>query len=100
MDIQSAAHYLKVGYRIRRGCWEQDEYLEDNCGVGMRRMTAEYPLRFDIHTGKMEKKRMLRDNNTYDIDIQELLTNDWEVVWDGIKTHCNAAGRVEYLEHT
>ena len=98
MDIQSAAHYLKVGYRIRRGCWEQDEYLADVINIELRKMQVEYPLSYNHRSCKFEKQRLLRNNEQYCMDVSELLANDWEVVWDGIKTHCNVDGVVEYLD--
>lgn len=56
MDIHTAAHYMRSGYRIRRASWDPESWISEEA---MRR----YPVTF-----------VLRD----------LLADDWEVITQGI----------------
>lgn len=66
MDIHSAAHYLKNGYRIRRPDWESGEYI--------------FPLegmlysRWHEHHGHSE--------GIWNPELGDLLANDWELLID------------------
>lgn len=55
LDIYSAAHYMKVGYRIRRQSWSH-MYLDSNSGSGF----------------------------FFKLNLSDLLANDWEVITQGI----------------
>lgn len=57
MDIHTAAHYMKAGYRVRRVAWRQR--FHNNW------VDQFYVLGFYFH-------------------IEDLLANDWEIVFDGI----------------
>jgi hypothetical protein len=60
MDIHTAAQYMKLGYRIRRTSWGQDEWLEP-----------------DAFWDKIP---------VYQIYLTELLATDWEIITTGIIT--------------
>jgi hypothetical protein len=83
MDIHTATHYLKLGYRATRPSWPQGEYIYDCCGV-IERITSEFS-----------------DGEAYYSDgdwlpyMEDLSVNDWEIVKTGIKSDF---GCVEYGE--
>jgi hypothetical protein len=54
MDIQTAAKYMKHGYRVRRSSWRSDEWISE---------------RF-----------LIIDSS----DLSDLLADDWEIVTEGI----------------
>jgi hypothetical protein len=56
MDIQTAAKYADVGYRIRRTSWEPDEWVSEET---LRR----HPISFTL---------------------PDLLADDWVIITDGI----------------
>jgi len=62
MDIQTAARYMKCGYRIRRSAWTSNRYIRQESGV-----------------------MILSGNKTHEPEwqtfftLQELLATDWEI---------------------
>ena len=94
MDIHSAAYYLKMGYHIRRSCWESEEFLEDVCGLNKRKF-IHLPI-WDHEAGKAVVHSKLVDEAMDIISVDDLLATDWEIIIDGIDTYFNSSNRVSY----
>lgn len=58
MDIRTAAHYMKLGYRIRRSFWEPEEWVSE-------KLMGSYAM-------------------YYSFGMDDLLADDWELITDGI----------------
>lgn len=56
MDIHTAAHYMRSGYRIRRTVWDPKSWISEDL---MRRSPITFVLR-------------------------DLLADDWEVITEGV----------------
>lgn len=95
MDIKSIAIYLKLGYRVRRAVWEPEEWLRAPTDW-LERMEVSYSHVWNRSTGTFEKRRHLTDEFMYVLTLDELLADDWEVITDGIRTHFNKSGQIEY----
>lgn len=93
MNIVAAAHYLKAGYRIRRACWEPEEYLYEIGDMLEKREIHESTVFKD---GKIERLRYLGHNHIASIGLGELLADDWEVITEGIRKHYNKNASIEY----
>jgi len=67
MDIHTAAHYMRHGYRIRRSSLPERSYLysKDN-------MLWEFSVAGHLPTYLL---------------LEDLLANDWELITDGIIKH-------------
>lgn len=96
MDIHSIAHYLKVGYRVRRASWEPQEYMRAS-GDELEKKEM-----FGYHTGivtngatKLKYVRYLT-NSMNPVMISDLLANDWEIITTGIRKYFNKSGNMEY----
>jgi hypothetical protein len=70
MDIQTAAKYADVGYRIKRASWDLNEWISEEI---LRR----HPISFTL---------------------PDLLANDWEIITVGIVKDFGDNGCVEYEE--
>lgn len=74
MDIYTAAHYMKSGYRIRRSHWRDNEYLQiaynNVVEANVRCLHPSSPDTFERHS--------------WTARIEDLLSNDWELITEGI----------------
>lgn len=84
MNIQTAAGYMKHGYRIRRASWEQGGYLCDDYFVEHTSMVPD---------GMSQNKRPFQ--NTWMPEPEDLIADDWELILEGI---VNDFGIVQYEE--
>ena len=102
MNIQSALVYVKNGYRIKRACWEPEEFLRDYCDSLQRRLVSSRS-HWNQETKKFEEIRYVSDEDTFINDvitIDDLMANDWEVVTTGIRKYFNKYGHLEYEDDT
>lgn len=96
MDIATAAKYLKIGYRIRRACWELEEYVEE-CGDMLEKKEIHYSNVYNQETKKFEKHRYLsRWGGINPLGLSDLLAEDWEIITTGIRKQFNKYGNFEY----
>jgi hypothetical protein len=71
MNIQTAAHYLSSGYRIRRPSWHQSDYvyLKDD---------ALYSREHEHHGHSV---------GFFYAGLEELLADDWEIITAGVVSY-------------
>ncbi len=94
MNLTTVAHYLHLGYRIRRTCWEPDEYMYEIGGM-LQKMEAFYHS--EIQGGALIEKRSLVDSNIF-LMLGDLLADDWEIITTGIRKQFNKYGNFEYQD--
>ena len=97
MDIYTAAKYLKIGYRIKRACWEPEECLTE-CGSMLEKKVWIKYGHFNPETRTFEDRRYLTDEHISAITLEDLLADDWEVVTAGLRKDFNKYGNPEYLD--
>jgi len=95
MDIKTAAHYLKIGYRIRRACWEPEEHLTEIADM-IDRVEVGYSHRLDEETKTFVEQRYVGSGGLYSASLEDLLADDWEIVVVGIRKPFNKHGNLEY----
>ena len=71
MNIQTVAHYLNSGYRIRRPEWHPSEYV-------FLRSGCLYSREHEYHGHSL---------GLFHAGIDELLADDWEIITEGIASH-------------
>jgi len=99
MDIHAAASYLKSRYRIRRACWEPEEFIEHNYELSKR--SVSYYSVWNKETKTIEKHRGIQDDDTFTVlTLEDLLATDWEVITTGIRKYFNKYGHLEYDDET
>jgi hypothetical protein len=102
MNIQSALVYVKLGYRIKRACWEPEEFLREHID-SLQRRAISYESRWNQETKKIEKIRFVSDEDTFAngiVSIDDLMATDWEVITTGIRKYFNKYGHLEYEDDT
>jgi hypothetical protein len=89
MDIQSISHYLRQGYRVKRSDWKV-YYLElspiDNSFVKV----------FCKYVPDMGKDLKFDMVNINPLSIDDLIANDWEIIYDGVSPD-NTEWLVKYV---
>jgi len=96
MDIKTAAHYLKMGYRIRRACWEPEEYLSEVADM-IDKVEVGYSHPWDEATKTfLEKRYVSTIGHSYSAGLADLLADDWEIITAGIRKQFNKYGNFEY----
>lgn len=82
MDFRTVVSYMKHGYRVRRSSWEPESYMKLDCLGGFE----QYHMResYTIKNGAIHKNRYL-SNCCSDIDINDVLAEDWELITTGIR---------------
>ena len=87
MDIRSAAHYLKNGYRIKRTSWSSDSYMKASCTGELEQFhKCEYwTLGKDENGLSKTVKHEYLGGGLSDINIDDLLADDWELILTGIR---------------
>jgi hypothetical protein len=92
MNIATAAHYLKLGYRVRRACWEPEELLTECADMLDRREILHYGVIDD--TGDHEVRSVTEGPAI--LGLQDLLAEDWEIITSNIRKEFNKYGSFEY----
>ncbi len=101
MNILAAASYLKIGYRIRRSLWAIDSYLKTDWWGD-----CEFYYRYKYFTiGKVDGITQTIEHSyigggTYNLNVKDLLADDWEIITTGIRKHHNKYGLIEYDDDT
>jgi hypothetical protein len=95
MDIKTASHYLKLGYRIRRTEWEPEEHLTELAGM-IDRVEVNYSYQLDEETKTFVKRRYVGSGSLYSASLEDLLADDWEIITTGIRKQFNKHGNFEY----
>lgn len=96
MNIAIAAHYMNIGYRVRRTSWEPEEYLAGLAGM-FQKQEVHYSNVWNAETKSFDEKRYVHSNTGYcGIDFQDLLADDWEIITTGIRKEFNKYGSFEY----
>lgn len=96
MNITAAAHYLRVGYRIRRACWEPEEFLSELASLLDKREVLEHGV---LDNQGYHKIRTVHDGTAFLI-LEDLLADDWEVVTTNIRKYFNKYDSLEYQDET
>ena len=99
MNISIAAHYLKIGYRIRRACWEPEEYLYELADM-LERVEVHHSSSFNDKTAKFVEHRYVGHGGPALVFLQDLLADDWEIITTGIRKQFNKYGDFEYDDET
>ena len=99
MNIHIAAHYLKLGYRIRRSHWEPEEYIS---GVGtlLDKMEVYYLNIWDHEQKKIVEHRKVNNAGICQFEPEDLVADDWEIVIVGIRKEFNKYGNFEYIDES
>jgi predicted methyltransferase len=97
MNISTAAHYLKIGYRIRRASWEPEECVTECAGMLSRREVRYYNL---VEAGSFTKERYVSEGVNADLGLEDLLADDWEIITTNIRKQFNKYGNFEYDDET
>lgn len=97
MNIFTAAYYLKIGYRIRRTCWEPEECITECADMLSRREVRHYNR---IEAGNFTKERYVSEGINADLGLEELLADDWEIITTDIRKSFNKYGNLEYDDET
>lgn len=98
MDIHAAASYLKSRYRIRRACWESEEFVEYSYDLSKRHVS--YTSVWNRETKSIDKHRGVMDDTFQVLTLEDLLATDWEVITTGIRKYFNKYGHLEYDDET
>lgn len=94
MDFKSACHYVKAGYRVRRDAWEPKTYMTaDSCGE--LSIVFEH-IGYTVGEEITEHRYMMGFPN---IEIKDVLADDWEIITTGIRKHFGRYG-MEYDDDT
>lgn len=97
MNIQSAARYLELGYKLRRQSWHADSYAKLDCIDSIEIFTRrEY---WSISKEGLQHHTYVGGGIT-DLSIEDLLAEDWEIITVGIRKHFNKYGNIEYEDDT
>ena|ERR1700722_11171762 len=94
MNITTAAHYMSLGYRIRRQCWEPEEYLSELCGL-VDRVEVSYYGHTDENGIDTDVREIGQASSAF-FQLEDLLADDWEIVLEGIRKPFNKYDRLEY----
>ena len=86
---------MQHGYRIRRTCWEPEEYLYEVGDMLEKREVHECAVAKD---GKFENIRYLDHCHIMPLGLKDLLADDWEIVTEGIRKNFNKHGSLEYID--
>jgi hypothetical protein len=97
MNISTAAHYLKIGYRIRRPHWEPEECITECADMLSRREVHYCNI---VKEGGFTKERYVSEGYNADLGLEELLADDWEIITTGIRKQFNKYGNFEYEDET
>jgi len=92
MNIHLAAHYLKIGYRIRRPNWEPEELIYECAGMLNKREVHYYGVVDD----KGHRDCRSVSDSSAPIMLEDLLADDWEIITTGIRKQFNKYGNFEY----
>jgi hypothetical protein len=84
MNIHTAAHYLKIGYYIRRSSWELEEYLKEDNGL-LEKGEIYYSNDYNKKTKSFETQPRLGISNVNVIKLSDLLADDWEIITNSIR---------------
>lgn len=82
MNIYTAAHYLKVGYKIKRTSWKKGEYIYDSFGNILINKLIKYRV-YDHITDTIVVDFSFYEE-TFDISLSDMLTDDWEIFKENI----------------
>ena len=95
MNIAIAAHYLSLGYRIRRSPWEPEEYIS-GIGTMLDRMEVYYLNIWDHEQKKIVKHRRINSAGICQFEPQDLVADDWQIITTGIRKDFNKYVHIEY----
>jgi hypothetical protein len=88
MNIRAAAHYLKIGYRVRRSIWDQEQYLYEIAGM-LEMVEVSYCSSWDHKTKTIVENRSVSSGNIANLQLEDIMADDWELITDGIRKHFN-----------
>ena len=99
MNISTAAIYMKKGYRVRRACWEPEEYIS---GIGdmLDKMEVYYLNIWDDKQRKIIEHRRIHSAGICQFEPEDLLADDWEIITTGIRKQFDEYGNIEYDDET
>lgn len=97
MNIQAAAVYLKIGYRLRRASWDAESFVKADC-MGQPEFydRREY---WTIGGGKSTHHTYI-GGGMNEMTVDDMLAEDWELITTGIRKHYNKHGNMEYDDDT
>lgn len=97
MNIIATAHYLKLGYRVRRSSWHVDSFVKLDCSD----MPEFYDRReyWSIGGGKTTHHTYI-GGGMNQMTVDDMLAEDWELITTGIRKHFNKYGNLEYDDDT
>lgn len=97
MNILAAAHYLKLGYRIRRTSWKEESFVKLDCTD-----QPEYFARHEYWTigGGKTTHHTYIGGGMNQMTVDDMLAEDWELITTGIRKHWNKYGTMEYEDDT
>jgi hypothetical protein len=98
MNIAIAAHYMKIGYRVRRTSWEPEEYLCELASM-FQKAEVRYSNNWNHESKAFDTKRYVSVHTGYDaISFGDLLAEDWEIITSNIRREFNKYGSFEYQD--
>jgi hypothetical protein len=98
MNIQTAARYLEIGYRVRRTSWEPEEYLHEMADA-LEKIEVHYGSTYDKDTKQIVERRYVSKWGSINpLGLQDMLADDWEVITTGIRKSFNKYGNLEYID--
>lgn len=97
MNIQAAALYLKLGYKMRRASWGEGAYVKVDCN-GYPEFFARRE-HWTIANGKSERHFYI-SGGINEMTVDDMLAEDWELITTGIRKHFNKYGNMEYEDDT
>jgi hypothetical protein len=92
MNIATAAIYMEKGYRIRRACWEPEEFLSECADMLDKREVLNYGV---IDDNGHRDVRGVSDSMAI-VGLKDLLADDWEIITSNIRKEFNKYGSFEY----
>lgn len=99
MNIQTAAQYMVLGYRVRRVSWRPDMWIASS-GLDIEKGTVFRHQHINDNTGAVTWEDIPSVDDMYTMDFADLLGDDYEVITTGIRKQFNKYGRVEYNDET
>jgi|SRR5579859_1148960 len=95
MNIHTAAHYLSIGYRIRRASWKEGEYICECADMLLENRMME-SFTWNSQIKKFEEFSYLTKDSVCLLNLSDLLAEDWEIITTGIKKDFNKYNSLEY----
>lgn len=97
MNIHTASTYLKLGYRVRRNCWDVEQHIYEIAGM-LEMVEVSFTNSWDHKTKSIIPYRSVSSGNIANLQLEDIMADDWEIITDGIRKHFNCYQAIEYMD--